>query len=81
MPLPPGQKDNRGDDALETDLQYYTRLTVEELQAARRADTPETRRVHERRATAFILQMHRLENTPALTSNPRTRLRPARLVA
>jgi hypothetical protein len=66
---------------MESDLQYYTRLAVEELKAARRADNPEARRVHESRATAFILQMHRIENTPALASNPVTRLRPVSLAA
>jgi hypothetical protein len=66
---------------METDLQYYTRLAIEELKAARGAATPEARRLHERRATAFTLQMHRLENTPAPASNPVTRLRPATLAA
>lgn len=66
---------------METDLEYYTRLTVEELKAARRALTAEARRLHERRATAFTLQMHRLENTPAPPNNPVTRLRPAMLAA
>ncbi|HEY9552854.1 hypothetical protein [Allosphingosinicella sp.] len=59
---------------METDLQYYTRRVVEELRAARRATTPEARRTHEQRATAFTLQMHRIENTPSLAGGPATRL-------
>src|SRR3546814_2806556 len=57
---------------METDLQYYTRRVVEELRAARRATTPEARRTHEQRATAFTLQMHRIENTPSLAGGPRS---------
>jgi hypothetical protein len=65
---------------METDLQYYTRLVIEELRAARRADVPERRRAHELRANAFTLQMHRLENMP-VASNPGLRLRPLPLAA
>ena len=65
---------------METDLQYYTRLVIEELRTARRADAPERRRAHELRANAFTLQMHRLENMPA-ASNPQIRLRPLPLAA
>ena len=65
---------------METDLQYYPRLVIEELRAARRADAPERRRAHELRANAFTLQMHRLENMPA-ASNPQIRLRPLPLAA
>lgn len=66
---------------METDLQYYTRLIIEELRAARRAGSANERRAHEQRATAFTLQMHRIENTPAAKANPAARLRPALLAA
>lgn len=65
---------------METDLQYYTRLVIEELRAARGADAPEKRRAHELRANAFTLQMHRLENM-STASNPAIRLRPLSLAA
>lgn len=59
---------------METDLQYYTRRVVEELRAARCASTSEARRAHEQRATAFTLQMHRIENTPFTKDRPAIRL-------
>jgi len=78
---------------METDLQYYTRLALDEMRAARRAAdndlrraherraaSNDLRRAHERRASAFTLRMHRLESTPASIS-PLTRLQPLALAA
>ena len=64
---------------METDLEFYTRMLVEELQAARRAKNPAVRRAHERLASTYALQMHRLENTPTLVTP--SRLQPLPIAA
>lgn len=66
---------------METDLQYYTRSMVEALQAARSAGTPEVRRMHERLARTFAMQVYKLENTPTLVTPAPLRLRPVQLAA
>ena len=65
---------------METDLDYYTRSMVEALQVARRASSPEVRRMHEQLASTFAMQLYRLEATPTAVT-PELRLRPSRLAA
>ncbi len=65
---------------MDTDLQYYTRMIIEQRSLAMLATSAEQRRAHERRAEAFRLQMQRL-SAEAAASAPETRLRPLPLAA
>ncbi len=66
---------------METDLDFYTRSMVEALRAARAATSPEARRCYERLAQTFAMQMHRVENSSAIATQPQLRLRPLQLAA
>ncbi len=65
---------------MDTDLEFYTKALCQELRSAREAQSPEEKRVHERLAAAYRLQLQWVSLTPAAV-HPELRLKPLPIAA